>query len=450
MCGIVLMLGKHHEERERRMREALDTIQHRGLPGRQGTFINDYVAMGHVRLPIRGLGIQYDQPMQTADYTGVFVGEIFGIDKVNDAQYAFELLNSEGLEALARHDGFWSIAWYDSWNGTTQVITDHLAIKPLYWNMEEGIIASELRAVVNLSERLTLNQHYLSNVRKWGYDPSNRTPYNEVVRMDAGSCYSFNRSGSLIGIWKYFKLEPQNFNIRDEIETAVANRLVGDVPVASMCSGGLDSTIVSLLATQYLKKMTVFHVDAGSEDTAYFETINWPSWVQVERLVLPEYIEQGDLVEAWDAQEEPVDLGSVVPQFQLGRAVQAAGFNVVLSGDGADELFGGYRRAQEYDSQYSDIFSELVHYHLPRIDKCMMASTVELRSPFLAPRVVQAALALPYDQRTTKQALKLAFSDIVPMRILYRPKVPLKTQTVIQGGQQYREKVIQNFIKRMT
>ena len=453
MCGIAMIIGRHLFEGDRmeRVNAALDTISHRGLPGRRNVVTNDIVTMGHVRLPIRGLGTWYDQPIATDDYTGVFVGEIFGIDEVNDAEYVMRLLNDEGPAALSQHDGFWAIAFHDHWMGTTKVLTDHLAIKPLYWHEDEGIIASELRAVINLAHYpLTIDQHYLSNVRKWGYDPSERTPYKEIKRLEAGTCYTFGPRGQLLFKHKYFDLKPDpGLNVRTEVEEAVSNRLVGDVPVATLCSGGLDSTIVSLLAAQQSQGMTVFHINAGSkEDREAFDSIDWPNHVRKMHVHLPEKVNHGLWVEALNATEEPVDLGSVLPQFQLGRALKEEGFNVVLTGDGADELFGGYRRAHEYDSQYSDIFSELVHYHNPRLDKCMMASTVELRSPFMAPNVIRAAMAIPwFHNRQNKEVLKHYFQDLVPRNILERPKVPLKTAAVIQGGDTYRKKVIDQFLK---
>jgi asparagine synthetase B (glutamine-hydrolysing) len=299
-----------------------------------------------------------------------------------------------------------------------------------------GVVASELRAIEALDAELEEDPLYFSNVLKWGYDPSERTPYRDVQRLEAGCAYWFEgpRLRSKI---KYFDLEPAPLDIREELETAVRHRMIADVPVASLCSGGLDSTIVTLLAARSTQqKLTVFHVDNDEEE--WVDQIDWPANVDLRKIELHPTL----LQDAVAATEEPVDLGSVLPQYQLGQAVRDKGFHVCLSGDGADELFGGYGRAKIYDSQYSDVFCELVHYHLPRLDKTMMASTVELRSPFLAPRVVRAALAVPYSLRTSKESLKAAFSDIVPPSILQREKYPLKTRAAREGGMEYRKKIV--------
>jgi hypothetical protein len=117
-----------------------------------------------------------------------------------------------------------------------------------------------------------------------------------------------------------------------------------------------------------------------------------------------------------------------------------------MTGDGADEVFGGYRRASEYDSQWSDVFCELPYYHLPRLDRVMMRETIELRSPFLAPAVVAHGLSLPRELRTQKQALKRAFKGLVPDRIINRPKHPLKTEAVKTGGIGYRQQLVEAFM----
>ena len=135
--------------------------------------------------------------------------------------------------------------------------------------------------------------------------------------------------------------------------------------------------------------------------------------------------------EAISIHQSPVDLGSVKPQIAMARKLRELGFYAVMTGDGADELFGGYRRAKEYDSQHSDTFAELPYYHLPKLDRTMMYSTIELRAPFLSPTIVKHALDTPYDKRNgEKKLLKETFAKIVPMEILNREKHPLKTDKI--------------------
>ena len=124
--------------------------------------------------------------------------------------------------------------------------------------------------------------------------------------------------------------------------------------------------------------------------------------------------------------EGPADLGSMIPQYMMSKNLDAAKTPVLLTGDGADECFLGYSRAQEYDSRYYDVFSELVYYHIPRLDKLSSAFTFELRSPFLSTKLVETALWLKYEESKGKQVLKDSFKDIVPKEIIERKKQPLR------------------------
>jgi asparagine synthetase B (glutamine-hydrolysing) len=133
------------------------------------------------------------------------------------------------------------------------------------------------------------------------------------------------------------------------------------------------------------------------------------------------------MADAVEAMQSPSDAGSLLPQYALGAAVKEKGYHVTLSGDGADELFGGYRRAKEYDSQSSDVFVELPYWHLPRLDRVMMKHTVEHRTPFLAPEIVKYALGLSWSRRTEKEELKRIARGIVPQGVIDQPKKPLKS-----------------------
>jgi hypothetical protein len=110
-------------------------------------------------------------------------------------------------------------------------------------------------------------------------------------------------------------------------------------------------------------------------------------------------------------------------------------------------LLGGYGRAGRYDSQQSDIYHELVNWHLPRLDRVMMRNRVEVRSPFLARRVVEAALGLPRWQRTYKKILRDLFrpelGDLVDV-----PKKPLRTPEVERDRESETLKLVKEFMRR--
>jgi len=387
------------------------------------------IFLGHVRLPIQGLGECFDHPYTFGPITGAFVGEIFNYNSIDsraksDLPVLIHSYFEEGDEAFKRFDGFWAVILYNKIQREFRVMVDFLAKKPLYMRLDTLGISSEIKALIPLGD-VSLNKTYISAVHKWGYCPDYTTIFNEIVKIPPGGCVVIDHKGQIKGTYIYDKLEPKLLLISNELTLAVKNRTVSDVPISLLMSGGLDSTIIYYLLREFQENIKIFHI--ANDEAQYLDYIDFRPGDQVTSLEIPtEITNTTTLQDILYYNDGPVDLGSMIPQFLLAKEIRKHGISVCLSGDGADELFGGYKRAMQYDSQYSDIFHELVFYHLPRLDKMMMSSMVELRSPFLARSVIEAAMALPYFTRMGKNGLKAIFQGIIPKEILDREKKPLR------------------------
>jgi asparagine synthetase B (glutamine-hydrolysing) len=200
-----------------------------------------------------------------------------------------------------------------------------------------------------------------------------------------------------------------------------------------LVSGGLDSAIVYALAKRH-GDVVPYHVE--NDETAAAQRVVGERGARVFR--------HKDIMveEALAYHQEPIDLGSLLPQVALSKVVEE---RVCLVGDGADEFFSGYGRAQRYDSQWSDVYHELVAFHLPRLDRVMMRNRVETRSPFLARRVAEIALALPWEVRRGKKILRDLFREDLPAGVADAPKRPLRTAEVERDREGWSKMLVDKF-----
>jgi len=410
MCGFIAAAYT-----EVNVEELLEDISYRGLPGYKGYEVfNNAIQFGHYSLPFVNLDPKVAiQPQNKS----LFVGEIFNYEElgfVNDIECAWQTFWIRGIRDFNRFDGFFT--YVTIVDNKLFGVTDHLGIKPLYYRTDVEAMASE-PDVLKAFGPVTRNELFHSNTMKWGYDPTGGTPWNEIKQLPPGC---FVHKGQVHKYWDWRMVETDRLH-SDMIES-VDRRLGGQRELSMLLSGGLDSSIIHGILTQVLgKSVTCIHVHNGEEDYA--------------KLIADDMVEVTlDGVtdeESVRIHQSPVDLGSTKPQIAMARALKDLGFHAVLTGDGADELFGGYRRAKEYDSQASDVWCELPYYHLPKLDRTMMESTIELRAPFLSPKMVKHALALPYGLRNgEKKALKQTFGYLLPQEIIDRDKHPLKTDKI--------------------
>ena len=412
MCGFVAYpTGRNPES-------IIRNIGYRGLPEFIGHREFEGFTFAHIALPFVNLDPDIAIQPVGDDFPGLFVGEIFNFNSEKyetDAQQIHDdfFYGEFGFDSLMNYDGFFT--YVTVMDNYLFGITDHLGIKPLYYRTDMEAMASEID-VLKLFGPVTIDETFMSNTLKWGYSPDPRTPFNEIKQLPPGH---FIHQGVIHNYWDWEKVKTDT--LYNDMKRSVVSRLSGQREVSMLLSGGLDSSIIHGLLKEIGHDITCIHVENHEKDFAHLISDN------LVEVTLDDVSDE----EAVSIHQSPVDLGSVKPQIAMARKLRELGFHAVMTGDGADELFGGYRRSKEYDSQYSDTFVELPYYHLPKLDRTMMRSTIELRAPFLAPYIVKHALNTPYSLRNgEKKVLKEVFKDIVPKEILNREKHPLKTDKI--------------------
>jgi len=463
MCGILLTLDGSEA--------SLDSIKHRGI---EKTMIEkDGVFMCHHRLPIQTSdGDDWNQPKEISH--GIFLmfnGEIFNYDRSaysSDTEYlcnlfsrykggSIEMFCAMFIPHIQTWDGFWAITIYDSNTKDVLAFTDPLGKKPLYYS-EKGEICSEIKGLAY--NQSTIDRTFISEVKKWGYNINDRTPYSDVKRFLPNTIYFYNLNSpefkttypEYYKIWNYPDPHLVGKSYEDHMEwlwakmfESVRNRLISkNYPISLLVSGGLDSSIIAAILESTQSDVTWYSIENGESEFVNILSDKFAKKVNFLQYEMDENLNQ-EIYQEWN--ETPIDLGSVVPQYHLFKSIREnSTHRIVLSGDGADEIFGGYKRIHEYDSQGSDVFDELSFYHLPRLDKMSMAHTLELRNPFLNLEIVRFALHLPLEWRKDKKILKDTFGPLLPEEIISRKKAPLKNPGIKEDKLAYRYKAVDLFL----
>ena len=450
MCGIVCAFnvkGNNEVIRSNVLKMA-QKVRHRG-PDWSGIYSSKNAILAHERLAIVD-PTSGKQPILSEDGLKVIAvnGEIYNHQNLKDSfatDYNFRtesdcevilaLYEKKGINFLNDLNGIFAFALYDSSNDKYIIARDHMGIIPLYMGWDkDGIfyVSSELKSLEGVCDKIELFPpgHYLesssTDLKKW-YNPE-WVSYHHV--KDSQTSIKA---------------------IHDSLSAAVKRQLMSDVPYGVLLSGGLDSSITSALAKKFASK----RIESNDKQDAWWPQLHSFSVgledapdLKAARIVADHIgtihheinftVQEGiDAIRDVIYHLETYDITTIrasTPMYLIARAIKSLGIKMVLSGEGADELFGGYLyfhkapNAKEFHEETVRKLDKLHQYDCLRANKSLAAWGIEGRVPFLDKEFIDVAMNInPEDKmikngRIEKWVLREAFKDYLPESVLWRQK----------------------------
>jgi asparagine synthase (glutamine-hydrolysing) len=477
MCGLLAVFGFRPEIQD--FRDALLTMEHRGPDAQRVVQLPHNVFLGHCRLSIIDLDERSSQPFIASDDRHIIIynGEIYNFTELAkqfgiptrttcDTEILLELYLRLGESMLDRLNGMFAFVIYDKETGDVFAARDRLGIKPLYYSDdgESVLFSSEIRPIKELAGANDLDLLGVRQYLKARAFFNQRTLYRNINVFPPGHYY---KNGAFRKYWDLPTLDPgkscRDSEVRDLIESAVRYRLISDVSVGSFLSGGLDSTIIAGLANRP-DTWTIGFVEDNEFCWGRMAARQFNSRHTEVTIDADEFREIGKSIIM--NRQEPMSVPNEVLLAKMSTHISQKN-TVILSGEGADELFFGYDRifrwANEsdwdlaaFDHHYSygshedfeileeilspvasiekcidkvSTFFQVQHLHglLRRLDSSTMLASIEARVPFVDHRLVEYMYGAPFEYRMqdgeVKAPLKRIFEDLVPEPIRTRKKV---------------------------
>tara|TARA_B100001287_G_scaffold141563_2_gene119103 strand:+ start:2321 stop:3979 length:1659 start_codon:yes stop_codon:yes gene_type:complete len=449
MCGIVgvFELKENIEKLRGQVLEMSRRIRHRG-PDWSGIYTSKNAILAHERLgivdPISG-----KQPIYSKDKTIILAanGEIYNhrslreeisnyeFSTSSDCEVILALYKEKGLDFIDDLNGIFAFAIYDENKDEYLIARDHMGIIPLYMGRnKEGtfFIASELKSLEGFCDKIELFPpgHYLSS-----------------------------KEGKLIKWYKRDWVDYDNVSansteiksLRDALSKAVKRQLMSDVPYGVLLSGGLDSSITSAIAKIYADK----RIESDDQKAAWWPTLHSfavglegsPDLKAAKKVAehigtvhheIIFTIQEGiDAISDVIYHLETYDVTTIrasTPMFLMARVIKSMGIKMVLSGEGSDEIFGGYLyfhkapNEKEFHKETVRKLDKLHQYDCLRANKALAAWGIEGRVPFLDKEFIDVAMSInPKDkmisaEKMEKWVLRKAFEDLLPKEVAWRQK----------------------------
>ncbi|MBN8676781.1 MAG: asparagine synthase B [Chitinophagales bacterium] len=450
MCGFIGLFGKNNADQWREQVLGMSKkLRHRG-PDWSGVFNCDQAILSHERLAIVDPA-SGGQPLFSPDRKLVLAvnGEIYnhrGIRRQFEGKYDFQtesdcevilpLYQTKGKQFLEDLNGIFAFALYDTETNAYLIARDHMGIIPLYmgWDQHGNFyVASELKALEGICKQIKEFPpgHLL-------YSPDGMEPQPWYKRE-----------------WNTFEAVKNNVSdietLRNALEHAVERQLMSDVPYGVLLSGGLDSSIIAAIAKKYAPR----RIETGSISEAWWPQLHsfavglkgspdlaaarkMADYLKTVHHEIHFTIQEGlDAVRDVIYHLETYDVTTIrasTPMYLMARVIKSMGIKMVLSGEGSDELFGGYLyfhkapNAQAFHEETVRKLGKLHLYDCLRANKSLAAWGVEGRVPFLDKEFMDVAMRLnpedkrPGNGRIEKWILRKAFEDVLPPEIAWRQK----------------------------
>jgi asparagine synthase (glutamine-hydrolysing) len=450
MCGIVCAfdLKQKSEILRPQVLEMSKKIRHRG-PDWSGIYSDEKTVMAHERLAIVDPA-SGQQPLFSEDKKLVLAanGEIYNhrelrkqfngtynFQTASDCEIILALYKEKGVDFIDDLNGIFGFALYDVENDSYFIARDHMGIIPLYIGWDQNgtfYVASELKALEGVCTKIQLFPpgHYMSSTDGQFVKWYNRewTEYDAVKENETSIA-----------------------EVKKALEDAVHRQLMSDVPYGVLLSGGLDSSVTSAIAKKYAQKrvesddtseawypqLHSFSVGLeGSPDLAAAQKV--ADYIGTIHHEIKFTIQEGlDAIKDVIYNIETYDITTIrssTPMYLMARVIKSMGIKMVLSGEGADEIFGGYLyfhkapNAAEFHDETVRKLDKLHMYDCLRANKSLMAWGIEGRVPFLDKEFIDVAMRInPQDkmingERMEKWVIRKAFEDMLPESVAWRQK----------------------------
>lgn len=381
MCGICGIISTEPVD-EQRLTRAIERLAHRGPDDTGATLLeNGKVAFGHRRLSIIDLSSSGHQPMASIDgkIWITFNGEIYNYKAIrkelepsynfrsqSDTEVIINAYKEWGENCVSNFDGIFALALYDSEKRRLFAARDQIGIKPFYYHADDRqfVFASEVKALFDLGVKPRAARENLAEFLMYGWLADQRTMFEGVRSLEPGHWLSINidQPGSTRVVQYYDprsvvarekherRLRESDAGIIDECErlldASVAGQMVSDVPVGTLCSGGVDSSLVTALALRHNPQLSIFNVsvsdDATLNEEAYARQVAAHLKIEFNYFKLDRQQFKDAFVETIYHSDFPIYNLNAVPVYYISRMARDMGVKVLLAGEGGDELFGGY------------------------------------------------------------------------------------------------------------